>query len=772
MSGPNQPACSMAEPSLTAYRGDAPFVFVSYSHADQELVRGELTRLTDAGFNVWFDRSLSPGSRWTDELAERISEASLFLFFVSPNSVASENCRNELQFALGRGSDVLAVHLVPTELPMGIELELGARQAILKYEHPDEEYHRRLIGALASVVGRSRDPIFPRSSRYRFGPFELDPSERVLLRDGEPIQLQPKTLDLLTYLVQNSGRLLDKQTLLDDVWKGTVVTENSLTRGIRQIRIALGDDADHARYVETVQRTGYRFIAPVEEVMPPSERSHRRAATPGRVKSVPRAVAFLLAGVIAVAIGAAVLVQMMREPAEPAVSQQSIAVLPFANLSSDPEQEYLSDGLSEELLNLLARIDDLRVIARTSSFYYKGKDVRIADVARELGVSHVLEGSVRSAGNRIRITAQLIDTRDSSHVWSETYERNLGDIFALEDEIAARVVEALEVELLGESITTARVAVDVDSYQEYLQGRFFWNRRAPGDDERAEAHYLRALELDPSNAAAWAGLSGVYNAWFWQRRDEAYRAKARDAAEHAVALDPTLPEAHARLATAHAAAGEMEAARSERRKALELGPNNPLVLSSRAFNLHWQGKTDEAIELFRRAAAVDPLSAVIWGNMAHMLMWEGRYAESQTAFDRALELNPLFDMNYGLGTLRLAQGKPEAALELMTRVPEGSERALGLVMAFFDLNRKGESAAMLTELVDRYGDEFPFRVAEAYAWRGERGEAFQWVETAIEKHGLADVADQLSGSMPFMRLRDDPRWQQLKATIDEAFQLQ
>ena len=292
-------------------------------------------------------------------------------------------------------------------------------------------------------------------NQYEFGPFVLDVRERRLTRDGRPIHLQPRAFDVLRHLLENAGALVSKQEVFDAVWRETIVTDNSLTACIRQIRQALDDRADAPEYIETVPVTGYRFIAPV---VSPDEKADEPAA-PGPATTRNLALGAVVA-VAAMGIVYFVWQQFAATPGpatqpetgavEPAAVvdsgqwQNSIAVLPFVNLSGNPDNEFFSDGLSEEIINLLARIPTLKVIGRTSSFLFKDRPEDLREIGRQLGVKTLLEGSVRQSGERVRITAQLIDAADGSHIWSESYDRTLTDIFELQDDVASSIIDALQ----------------------------------------------------------------------------------------------------------------------------------------------------------------------------------------------------------------------------------------------------------------------------------------------------------------------------------------
>ncbi len=448
------------------------------------------------------------------------------------------------------------------------------------------------------------------------------------------------------------------------------------------------------------------------------------------------------------------------------VSDKSIAVLPFVNMSSDPEQEYFSDGLTEELLNLLAGIDELKVAARTSSFFYKDKvnTIPLTEIARQLEVAHVLEGSVRKSGNKIRVTAQLIKASDGFHLWSETYDRDLDDIFAIQDEIAAAVTESLRITLLGEA-PHARV-LNTESYELTLEARFLFNRRNEGDLQLALAKFERATELDPKNAAAWLGASPLY-LWMYDPPD---LTAAIAAGEKAVALEPDNPEAHMRLASALMWSGQHGATADHHwNRAVELGQQNPLVLSIIS-GMEWsKGNIEKAMELDRRVLALDPLLITARGNFAHSLIVLGRFDEAEKHLHKIKELapaNPAFAE--GMANIRLLQGKPEQALDLINQIPAGlqpsssGDRKLQYqAMVYYSLGRLDAAETALQKSIDAFANQKSdnFDIAIIYAWRDEADKAFEWLERSLQTAPNLLVNVKLE---PFLNgLHQDPRWDPL-----------
>ncbi|HSM26495.1 MAG TPA: tetratricopeptide repeat protein [Thioalkalivibrio sp.] len=435
---------------------------------------------------------------------------------------------------------------------------------------------------------------------------------------------------------------------------------------------------------------------------------------------------------------------------------KSIAVLPFVNMSSDEEQEYFSDGISEELLNLLAKIPELRVISRSSAFSYKGKDIKLAQVAEALNVAHILEGSVRKAGKKIRITAQLIDARSDTHLWSETYDRTLDDVFAIQDDIAAMVVAQLKITLLGEAPHVEET--DPEAYALHLQARHLGRMSTAEGYEQSIALYQQALAIDPEYPAAWDGLAGNYinmagNGLLpW---DEGY-AKAREATEKALAIDPDYAPAHSRLGWI-AMYGDNDLAQAARHfeRALQLDPDAINIIGSAAVLLFTLGGLDEAIAIDEYVATRDPVNPNSHFNLAESYLSAGRWDEAIAAYETTLRLSPgRMGAHYAIGRTLLFKGEFEAALESFTR-EEGDEqyRVKGQALALYALGRQEEHQAKLNELIERWGDRWPSEVAHVYAFMGNADLAFEWLNKAVLAGETFDPAEFF-----FQPLADDPRW--------------
>ena len=438
--------------------------------------------------------------------------------------------------------------------------------------------------------------------------------------------------------------------------------------------------------------------------------------------------------------------------------EQSIAVLPFENMSGDPDQEYFSDGISEELLNLLAQIPELTVISRSSAFSFKDKDIAIPTVAKQLNVAHVLEGSVRKVGNRVRITAQLIEARSDTHLWSESYDRTLDDIFAIQDEIAADVVDALKITLLGKEPKATET--NPEAYALYLQGRYFINQGTEESIKKAETLLKQALAMDSQSAPAWTELASVYitQGGYYRPTNEAYEL-ARDAVQQALAIDPQYARAYAELAWVEMLyEWDFAAARQHQQRALALSPGDATSLEVAASLNTKLGHLDEAIDLYRQSIALDPVSPSQHLFLGRALYYAHRLDEAADSLQMALSLSPgRIGGQYFVGWVLLAQGDAQAALLAMEQERHDGYRLTGTAVVQHALGDATASDAALVGLIEKGAELMAYQIAMAYAFRGEINNAFDWLERAYDKRdsGLAHMlVDPL-----VVNLHSDPRWE-------------
>jgi TolB-like protein/class 3 adenylate cyclase/Flp pilus assembly protein TadD len=466
-------------------------------------------------------------------------------------------------------------------------------------------------------------------------------------------------------------------------------------------------------------------------------------------------------GVLVAVLAVAAVFWLRRAGRGSAGGTPSIAVLPFVDMSSEKNQEYFSDGLAEELLNDLAKIPGLRVAARTSSFQFKGKNEDLRTVGEKLNVGAILEGSVRRQGSRVRITAQLIKVGDGFHLWSETYDREMNDIFAVQDEIARSVAGSLKVALLGKktAIPSAQ-GTNAEAYNAYLQGEYFLKRHGKENLEKSLGYYEQAINLDPGYAPAWVGLAAARSDQAdrgYLPVEEGYR-KAREAAERALALDANLAEAHAAMGGIKMSYDwDWAGADASFQRALALEPGNAKFVRNAGQLAKTLGRFDEALAQDRRAVELDPLSVPAHNTLGFAAYYAGRRDEAAAALKKAIELNPEFPNSHALlGQVYLAQAHPQQALAEMEREPEPAVRLQGQALAYYALGRKKESDAALAELIAKYQAEAAVQIAEVYAFRGEADRAFEWLERAYSQRdsGLAEM----KGDPLLKSLERDPRY--------------
>ena len=439
--------------------------------------------------------------------------------------------------------------------------------------------------------------------------------------------------------------------------------------------------------------------------------------------------------------------------------EKSIAVLAFENMSADPEQEYFSDGISEELLNLLAQIPELTVISRSSAFSFKGQDIAISKVAEQLNVAHVLEGSVRKMGNRVRITAQLIEARSDSHLWSESYDRELDDIFAVQDEIATAVVDALKITLLGNEPKATET--NSEAYALYLQGRYFANQGTEESYKQAETLLKQALAIDSGFAPVWTELASVFLdqvGYNFRPHDEGYEL-ARNAAQQALLIDPNYARGYANLAQIERQNDwNFAAAYEHMQQALKLDSGDAYVLRDAADLYTRLGRFDEATDLYRQSIAVDPVSSAPHLNLGRVLYYSGRLGEAEAALRKALSLTPgVIRGQYFLGWVLLAQGHAEEALVAMEQETGNYYRLTGTAVVQHELQNAGASDATLKELIENRDVESSYQIALVYAYRGDISTSFDWLQRA------SDTRDSGLNKMlvdPLLaNLHADPRWE-------------
>jgi TolB-like protein/DNA-binding winged helix-turn-helix (wHTH) protein/Flp pilus assembly protein TadD len=621
-----------------------------------------------------------------------------------------------------------------------------------------------------------------------FRAFRLDTGNQCLWCGEERIAVPPKTYDVLRYLVENPGRLVTQDELLERLWPRTYVNPELIRKYILEIRKILGDRPEKPEFIETVTKRGYRFIAPVidESAAAPADLpiSQETDGEMTKDKSVPdtgrskQKTAFgkrmlLRAAIIAtLAVAATTAIRghfwsSRKQTNTPSLDNTSIAVLPFVDMSPGRDQEYFSDGLSEQLMNDLAKIAALKIVGRSSAFQFKGKSEDLRVVGRKLGVANLLEGSVRREGNHVRITAELIKVDDGFQLWSQTYDREMKDLFAVQDEIARAATEALQVKLLGGNghpVPTNLGSENPEAYQAYLLANYFFRRGAGKEDvDKALTYIDTAIKLDDKYAPAWALRASVRNMMAeggLTDVTDGFR-RARDDAERATALDPNLASAYLALARTQIYHDwDWDTANTCLAKAAALEPGSSEVLGARSYLSRALGNLDQAVKLYDQAVDLDPLRANAHLGLGYLLYMAGRYDEAQAALQKALDLNrQAAFVHADLGEILLAEGKPQKALAEIEKEPNDWQKLTDQAIAYHSLGRVQDSNAALAELVAKHRTDSAYQIAEVYAYRGESDKSFEWLERAYKQRdaGLPDIKVD-----PLLRaLRHDPRYTEL-----------
>jgi TolB-like protein/DNA-binding winged helix-turn-helix (wHTH) protein len=626
-----------------------------------------------------------------------------------------------------------------------------------------------------------------------FKTFRLDTANHLLWRNGDRIPLAPKAFDVLAYLVEHAGQLVTQDEILEALWAETYVNPEVLRKYILEVRKTLGDRSDNPEFIETVPKRGYRFVAPVleenateplfaatlpaieeparEEDTEPATAPPEEESPSGKYRLWKLAVLLSLAAIVAATI-AGQHFRVRRNRVDATSSKNtSIAVLPFADMSAAKDQEYFSDGLAEQLINDLAKISGLKVVGRSSAFQFKGRNEDLREVGRKLGVANVLEGSVRRDGNHVRITAELIKADDGFQLWSQTYDREIKDIFGVEDEIAQAATEALRLKLLGgngQPVASNLRSTNPEAYQAYLQAEYFLGRGQSKEDlDKALAYTDAAIKLDERYPPAWALRSLVQNAMAeagLTGTTEGFR-EARDDAERAIALDPALGSAYLALARVQVFYDwDWDAGNTSLTKAAELEPGSVEVFRIRSYLSRVVGDLDQAIKLYKQAIALDPLRTNSYSGMGYLLFVAGRYDQAQAALQKALDLNPQVPLvHLNLGKILLAEGRPQQALAEMEKEPSGWGKLTGLALAYRALGREQDSNAALAELIAKHHTFSAYQVAQVYAYRGEPDKSFEWLERAYEQRdaGLTEISTD-----PLLKnLRHDKRYTEFLKTM-------
>ena len=639
------------------------------------------------------------------------------------------------------------------------------------------------------------------SEVYKFESFRIDGGKRLLWNGAEPLTLTPKVFDTLLYLVRNAGNTVNKDELMAAIWPDTVVEENNLNKNISALRQTLGERPGEHRFIATVPGKGYRFVATVTEKEPPqavSENAGAGTITPPEPPAPipdPPAARWWLSWKVWTILAALALTSLLiwhyvrRQRAASLPAQRiMLVVLPFKNLSGDPNQEYIVDGLTEEIITDLGRLspEQMGVIARTSAMAYKNSDKTISQIGRELGVDYVLEGSVRSADGKARVSAQLIRVSDQTHLWAKNYDRDLKNLLEIEDELGQNMAQQVRLNLSPQrEIEFAKMrTADPEAYDLYLKGRYYWNQRTPPGMKQSIEYFQAAIAKDPEFAQAYAGLAAAYNLSYnmglYSAQESSLRAKA--AANKAIELDPTIAEAYAALGKVKSHYDfDFPGAEKEFLKAIELNPNSADAHFFYANSyLLPMGRMKEAIAENKKALELDPLSIPINNFLGHMYAWAGDYDNSYKQFQHTIKMDPSFPLAHEfLSTVMEYQGRYKEAIQeyqksqLLSGVDpaEAAKEAARRLDAFEKGGEKGYWQHILqqmlqdqqrgpsTQLPHREG-EGPTEIAKLYAQLGDKDNAFHWLDRAYDERE-GQILTLIKVFPSFNSLRSDPRYAEL-----------
>jgi TolB-like protein/DNA-binding winged helix-turn-helix (wHTH) protein len=638
--------------------------------------------------------------------------------------------------------------------------------------------------------------------RIRCGLFDVDLDSRELHKDGRRVPVQEQPFQLLALLLERPGEIVTREQLRSQVWPADtyVSFDEGLNTAIRKLRIAFGDSAENPRFIETIPRRGYRFIAPVIATGEDNGQAHVKpaptlpvsvqlqeepaAAIAAKPTVVPKrrtglVIAIASVSVFALVAAVAITYTVRRRFGRPPASHQRVmlAILPFQNYNVDPDQEYFADGLTEETITDLGQIspDGLGVIARTSAMAYKHTNKTIAQIGRELGVDYILEGSVRREEGKARISAQLIRVNDQTHLWARNYQVKLGDLLQMQTQLGTDIAREVEVNIAPQPADAARNrSVDPEAYDSYLKGRFYWSQRNRNLIKKSIDEFSLAIAKDPSFALAYAGLATAYN---FSNIDGVYSPKyslprAKAAALKALELDPSLAEAHAALGMEKSHYEfDFPGAQREFLKAIELNPNSAYahLFYSNCYLMPMR-KTAQAIAENKKALELDPLSLPINNFMAMTYTFAGDYGKADEQFRHTIAMDPTFALAHAYYAWFLElNGKYEESIrenergEILfgSKPEEASAEAAEMLRAFRMGGEKGFWEKTLELTLKKFSgpkaNEPADALATAYMLAGYSDKAFQWLDKAYEERDGQDIT--LIGSDPgWSKLHSDPRF--------------
>jgi TolB-like protein/DNA-binding winged helix-turn-helix (wHTH) protein len=615
-------------------------------------------------------------------------------------------------------------------------------------------------------------PTTPSIQTFRFGLFELDVRGGELRKRGLRVPLQGIPIQLLTILLENSGQVVTREDLRTRLWPADTFVDfdHSLHNAIARLREALGEDATNPRFIETLPRRGYRFLVPLSSSAS-SQTTPQQAVPPRRRRLVASAV-LALTVLAALLIGINSPAFRSRLFGNASSSRiQSIAVLPLKNLSNDPEQDYFADGITEAVITDLGKVGALRVISRTSVMRYKDTRKPLPEIAGELQVDVLVEGTVARSGNHVRITANLVQASPERHLWAESYERDLRDVITLQNDVANAIAREIQVNLTPQErsrLATSRT-VNPEAYQLYLKGRYFWNRRTQEGLKKAIDYFNQAIAVDPNYALAYSGVADCYPplAYLGYVPPNEALSRAKASAAKALEIDESLAEAHATLgAEKMFQKWDWVGSEKEFKRSIELNPGYATAHSWYAQDLLAMSRFREGLEESKRAQQLDPFSLIINAGLAHRLYWARQYDQAIEQSQKTIELDPNFALaHWDLGLEYEQTGAPGQAIAEMTKAVSLSESnslmMAGLGHAYAVSGNRAAALKIARDLEKRSHMEYvdPYAIALVYAGLAGKNQAFDYLEKAYEQR--SPLFSFLNVEQMLDPIRSDPRFQQL-----------
>ncbi len=687
-------------------------VFLSYASQDAQPARRICEALRAAGIEVWFDQSeLRGGDAWDLKIRRQIRDCALFVPVISAQTTSRPEGYFRLEWALADQRTQMIARNKAFIIPVCVDATPDSVpdlpesfQRVQWTRLPDGMTPPTFCHRIAALLGTATTPAEPAA--------QPAPSTTASMPLPPPSRPQAARAPRSRWIALTAVLLLVAAGLAFKPWRFMAAPSAANATG----------RADGSGPGKPTTTEDAEFG------------TSRRGAAPG---------------------AAALLISQGGVGAAP---ERSVAVLPFDDMSEKKDQEYFSDGLSEELIDELAKVPDLRVPARTSSFYFKNQHATIAEIARALSVTHVLEGSVRKAGNTIRVSAQLIRADNGYQLWSQTYDRALKDVFKVQDDIAGRVVEQLKLTLPSAVATSADRTANTAAYNDYLLGRKFLDQPTPEAQQSAIDACNRAIAQDPDYAAAYACLGRAEAFRGDLSGDRSALTRANAAVERAIALAPESADGYSARAMLRANfLWDWSGASADFGKALAINPNDSTTLLGYSGLLETQGQFSEGLEHLDQAIRIDPLVATSYSLRGRLLLDSGDLSAARTAFQQLLKINPAHPhANVDIATIDLLDGRPEQARTDLQQSGAPGWRLIGTAMVEYTLGHKDQSDRALDQMIAGSAQYAAYQIAEVYAWRGQKDQAFQWLERAYAQHdgGLPEI----KGDPVMASLRTDPRY--------------